>query len=187
MSLEVLAEVGVEAFTLREAARRAGVNHRAVYRHYADKTALLAAIAQEGYRALTLEMASAATTVARDVDAPREALLRIAEAYVDFARREPAQFFVIFGPRLNADGRFPSLETAAAAALQVVRGVLEQARPATTARARRDGAITLWASAHGFSTLVLLSRISLPEEHTRRYLRTVLSPVVDGILRSLES
>src|SRR5690349_16233121 len=36
-------------FTLREAARRVGVNHRAVYHHFADKRALLVAVAIDGW------------------------------------------------------------------------------------------------------------------------------------------
>ncbi len=50
---EVLAKEGVEALTLREVARRAGVTHAAPYRHFADKEALLAAVATEGFAALT--------------------------------------------------------------------------------------------------------------------------------------
>src|SRR5215467_776183 len=47
--LAILAEEGVQALTLRAAARRAGVSHNAPYRHFADKEALLAAIAEEGF------------------------------------------------------------------------------------------------------------------------------------------
>ena len=45
--LALLAEGGVAALTLRAAARRAGVTHAAPYRHFADKEALLAAVADE--------------------------------------------------------------------------------------------------------------------------------------------
>ena len=48
-SLKLIGEVGPEAFTLREVARALGVNHTAVYRHFEDKRALLAAIAEQGF------------------------------------------------------------------------------------------------------------------------------------------
>src|SRR5688572_10252488 len=41
---------GVEALTLREAGRRLGVSRTALYRHFADKSALLAAVAREGFQ-----------------------------------------------------------------------------------------------------------------------------------------
>lgn len=114
-SLEILSEVGAEALSLREAARRAGVNHRAVYRHYADKRALLAAIAEAGYRALRDDVQEAVDrSGAGETGAERArlALTSIAEAYVRFALREPARYQVMFGPRLNRDERFPELERA---------------------------------------------------------------------------
>src|SRR6478609_3597060 len=43
---------GTEALSLRKLARDAGVNHRAVYRHFPDKLALLARVAEEGWRLL---------------------------------------------------------------------------------------------------------------------------------------
>lgn len=45
--LRAIAEDGPDGFTLRDVARRAGVTAPAVYRHFADKDALLAAIAAE--------------------------------------------------------------------------------------------------------------------------------------------
>src|SRR5262245_1806188 len=47
----LIAERGADGFTLREAARLVGVDHAAAYRHFADKRALLAAIAEDGYAA----------------------------------------------------------------------------------------------------------------------------------------
>ena len=52
-SMAILAEEGAAALTLRKAARKAGVSHAAPYRHFADKDALLAAIAEEGFQRLS--------------------------------------------------------------------------------------------------------------------------------------
>ena len=48
--MEILSEQGIDALTLRETARRAGVSHSAPYRHFRNKEGLLAAIAAEGFR-----------------------------------------------------------------------------------------------------------------------------------------
>src|SRR5205085_11935081 len=51
-ALDILAEHGVPGLTLREVARRAGVSPMAPYRHFDSKDALLAAVAEEGFRRL---------------------------------------------------------------------------------------------------------------------------------------
>ena len=51
-ALELVQQHGPEGFTLREAARRAGVASAAPYRHFPSRRALLAAVAEEGYQRL---------------------------------------------------------------------------------------------------------------------------------------
>src|SRR6266404_3557169 len=51
-AIQLIAEVGPAAFTLREVARRAGVSHNAPYRHFPDREDLLAAVAAQGFREL---------------------------------------------------------------------------------------------------------------------------------------
>src|SRR5262249_52270729 len=80
-ALGMLAREGGTALTLREVARRAGVTHAAPYRHFTDKQALLAAVAEEGFRMLSSEMASSA----REATDPRQALQAIGTSYVRFA------------------------------------------------------------------------------------------------------
>lgn len=189
-SLAILSEVGADGLSLREAARRAGVNHRAVYRHYEDKQALLAAIAESGYRELgsDLQAAVAAVPAAAHAGArerARAVLLAIAEAYLRFARREPARFQLMFGPRLNEDGRFPGLEAAISGAVAVLARELKKAGPSLPPALRRDAGVTLWSTMHGLSSLMLARRIRLSEARTHSYVLKVVAPVVDGILEVL--
>ncbi len=186
VSVAILAETGADAFTLREAARRAGVSHRAVYRHYTDKRALLAAIAEGGYRALAADMEQAvATTHAEPTRTAGDALLAIAEAYLRFALREPARFQVMFGPRLNLDERFPSLEVAIKETVSVLSRELRAVGPDVTSAVRRDAGVSLWAAVHGLSSLVLSRRIRLRDTHIHSYVGTTMTPVIAGILQSL--
>ena len=50
---------GVERLTLREVGRQLGVSRTALYRHFADKSALLAAVAAEGFRTFRLSLQDA--------------------------------------------------------------------------------------------------------------------------------
>ncbi len=51
-ALRLIGERGPREFTLREVARCVGVTHTALYRHFPDKAALLAVVAEEGFRML---------------------------------------------------------------------------------------------------------------------------------------
>jgi AcrR family transcriptional regulator len=53
VATELLAEEGVHTLSLRKIAQKAGVSHNAPYMHFADKEAVLAAIAEEGFRLLS--------------------------------------------------------------------------------------------------------------------------------------
>jgi AcrR family transcriptional regulator len=186
-SLAILSKVGAEGLSLREAARRIGVNHRAVYRHYEDKRALLAAIAEGGYRELGSDMRAAIVAV-REAGADRRAtFLAIAEAYLRFAQREPARFQVMFGPRLNIDERFPSLEESIRVAVDVLRTELRSIGPQAPSRIRRDLGITLWSSIHGMTSLVLGGRIPLRDTQLKTYVANIIGPVVDTILTVLST
>jgi AcrR family transcriptional regulator len=94
-SLQAIAELGPEAFTLREAARRAGVSPAAPYRHFADKDALLAAVAAEAAARLQADVLAAQAVAPPD---PVSQFRALGIAYVRFAVAHPAHYRVINMP-----------------------------------------------------------------------------------------
>ena len=149
---ELIAERGVERFTLREVARRVGVTHVAAYRHYADRRALLAAVAEQGFHQLRRRLeASRRETPASLV--PR--LRGILTAYLRFCWDEPALTSVMFGPRLSRGGEFPRLEAAVMDSLGIIVHTIGELAPRQALRRRsaRDLGLALWTFVHGFSTL----------------------------------
>lgn len=99
-SLEAIADDGVEAFTMRDAARRAGVSPGAPYRHFGDRDDLLAAVAADCAERLGAAMdAAAATASPGDVLAVFRAS---GVAYVRFAVAHPAHFRVMNLPAVAA-------------------------------------------------------------------------------------
>ena len=176
---------GAEVFTLREAARVVGVDHAAVYRHFEDKRALLAAVAEEGFVALAARIRTMTATMPEANVLER--LRALGAAYVGFALENPAHYQVMLGPRLNEDGRFPTLETAIEGAvtllLEEVRrgrrlGILRNART-------RDMAMTVWTAAHGYASLALLGRIKHGDPgKVAAYLDVVVEPVLAGLRRA---
>jgi AcrR family transcriptional regulator len=182
-ALELVAQAQDDSFTLREAARRVGVNHRAVYHHFADKRALLVAVAIDGWRGLFERI--------RDVldDQPtgaslRQRLLAIGQTYVGYALDHPAHYRVMYGPRLNVDGRFPELEavlqeTMAFVSDELRRGIERGELPAS--RDLTQSMLTLWAAVHGVAHLVLERRIQVRAALVPLYVEVLLRPTVEGL------
>src|SRR3954453_11916463 len=89
----MVSERGAQARSLRELAREAGVSHGAPRRHFADRQALLNALAEEGFERLAHELQEAAETADGAFSARLEVLAR---AYVEFATRDAALLELMF-------------------------------------------------------------------------------------------
>ncbi len=158
---ELLAERGAAGFSLSELARRVGVSTAAPYRHFADRVAILDALADEGYGIFGEGLRAA---IAVD-DGSRAWLHRIGVAYLGFARDHPELFEIMFAdregrPALAGPPTFEPLVTAVAAAQR--EGVLPDDR--TVASLAR----TIWATLHGLAVLEArggLSKLGLGGTH----------------------
>ena len=96
---EVITEHGVEAVSLRGLARDLGVSHAAPGRHFADRQALLAELAKEGFRRSVQAMNAGAEAAGADPVARYRALGR---SYVRFAREQPSYFRALNHPEVRA-------------------------------------------------------------------------------------
>ena len=92
-TIVLIEEKGVDAVSVREAAKRAGVSPAAPFRHFANKTALMTAVAEQAMGRLT-EWVQAELASTGDID-PVEALRAIARGYLGWALANPTHFNVI--------------------------------------------------------------------------------------------
>jgi AcrR family transcriptional regulator len=144
-AMELLEEGGETALSLRAVARRAGVSPAAPYRHYADREALVSAVAVVGYRALAERLAAAHPSPTTP-----EELARVAIAYVQFAIERPALFRIMFGEPCDRDS---DERVAATAAVSLyVREIVRRSFPHADADAL---ATAIWALVHGLAFLHL--------------------------------
>ncbi|WP_280236133.1 TetR/AcrR family transcriptional regulator [Nocardia cyriacigeorgica] len=144
-AVELLEENGTAELSLRAAARRAGVSTAAPYRHFADRDALVSAVAAVGYRELAADLvaASAAPKTAED-------FTDIAVAYVRFALARPGLFRAMFAE--PCDPTSPERLAATTAIHEYVRTIVRQAFP----DADEEGMSTaLWSMVHGLAFLFL--------------------------------
>jgi len=149
-ALDLLAKDGVDTFSLRAVARRAGVSAMAPYRHYPDKEALLAAVAAQGFEGLrdVLRVADGAAPAG-------QALVAQAVAYVRYALENPALFRLMFGPERL--GTHPGLAAAGEAAYAVLAARVA-AEPVAGAD-REARVLGCWSLVHGLASLFLDGRI----------------------------
>jgi AcrR family transcriptional regulator len=154
--LELLSQNQLGRLSLREVARRAKVSHSAPYRHFADKTELLAGLAEEGYHRFADAMA-AGGAAAGD---PYSAMAAIGEAYVNFGLANAELFHLMFDGRLTLSD-YPGLLQASRRAYGVLVGAV-QALPHVAAMdpAQREAfAVFQWAYAHGLTHLILKKQL----------------------------
>lgn len=183
-AVTLISKKGPDAFTLREVAAAVGVSHGAAYRHYEDKMALLAAVAEDGYRALTAELAEALSV--RETD-PLKRVRALAGAYVFFGVERPAHYRVMWGSRLNEGGRFPALEAAIEETFAIVHGEMVRGQEAGVFRAQpaaRELAFGMWVAAHGYIELVARRRLKVKSPRVAvDYFGTLFETYLDGLVR----
>jgi AcrR family transcriptional regulator len=154
-AMELLEESGETALSLRAVARRAGVSSAAPYRHYADREALVSAVAAVGYRELAQRLAAAHPSPSTP-----EQLASVAVAYVQFALERPALFRIMFGEPCDRDN--DERVAATAAVSQYVRSIVERTFP------QADGdalATAIWALVHGLAFLHLDGKLDTSTPH----------------------
>lgn len=148
-ALELVREKGTRGFTLSEAARRAGVSSGAPYRHFADRDAVLDALAGEGLTQLHEVLRTTAEGTNGTVEQEVVALVR---AYVRFALEQPARYEVVFGPgraRDEGDNEIPgSFGVLVAAVSAGVEAGEITGKP-------HELAASIWSLTHGVCELTL--------------------------------
>ncbi|WP_424810776.1 TetR/AcrR family transcriptional regulator [Roseococcus sp. YIM B11640] len=155
---ETLLDAGGDgAVSLREAARMAGVSATAAYRHFADKDALLAALAVRGFRAFGQALGEAAAGTKGNP------LYAQGRAYVRFALARPGRFRLMFGPLLARAEAHPELRDTSHHAFDALLAVAGD----------RDEALRRWAMVHGLAHLLLDGAIQ--EENVDALLERVIS------------
>ncbi|MEY2667960.1 MAG: hypothetical protein RJA59_598 [Pseudomonadota bacterium] len=159
-ALRLVTERGPEGFSLREAARDVGVSPGAAYRHFADKNALITALAADGHGRLATHMERALGKVPGAAGAPAHAIgafAAIGEAYVEFAVRHPAHFRVMFGPCIGEEGFCPGLSPSGRDAFQILVDTLDELAAAQVipAAARPGAELVAWSMVHGLAALTV--------------------------------
>lgn len=173
---EELAENGVEGFTLRSCARRAGVSHAAPAHHFGDVTGLLTAVAVDAFHRLA---ASIDSQVGKAEAGTIEHPIAVALGYVLFAIEDPAAFKLMFRVE-RLDTRRPDYRAAAGAAFastaEAVGAYFRSTNPMGDPVIIRR-VIGLWSLSQGVAGLLISGQLG-PIEQSEQIARALLPDMV---------
>ncbi len=157
-AIKIIGQGGVEALTLRDAAKRLGVSRTALYRHFKDKPALLARVALEGFRLFRQTLQSAVDLARTNGQDPME---EMGVAYVGFAMANHSHFKTMFSGAVQKCEDYPELSVEADGAF----AVLVDAIAAEQKAGRIVGgdpvpiAVVIWGGVHGLATLAMAGHL----------------------------
>jgi AcrR family transcriptional regulator len=162
-ALAMLEQVGPEELSLRAVAAAAGVSRAAPYAHFADKNALVAAVAQVGFERLAAEMLRGGGGGGADAETR---FLAVGRGYVRFALGNPNLFKLMFSAQLDPLRDRAEVDRGSRGTYELFRTslaafVAERAPHLVDSQSIRTMA---WSIVHGLSLLLVERRLPVPGE-----------------------
>jgi AcrR family transcriptional regulator len=158
-AIKTISEQGIEGLTLRDIGSQLGVSRTAIYRHFADKSALLARVALEGFRifrrALRLAVDKARIAGADPIE-------EMGVAYIAFAQANQSHYQTMFSGECGSWHLHPELVSEAEGAFDVLLSTIKEEQAAARISAAHDPtklADIIWAGVHGLATLGLVGQL----------------------------
>ena len=185
----VLAERGLQGFTLRECARRAEVSHAAPKHHFGDVRGLLTALAARGFSALLAELQISLGAAEGSLPAEFEATAR---AYAAYAEARPEHFRIMFRCDL-LDMEDEALRDAMAATYTELTNVIRRQRgeaeidaaqmPQMESAELLNDILIGWCFIHGYAHLQLEQQLGLVPENARDSVRDRAAVRLSDLIR----
>jgi AcrR family transcriptional regulator len=149
---------GWDAVTTRRLAERVEYSQPVLYSHFAGMSAIMAAVALEGFAEVAEAMSADRTPAEPTKDvSPAERLAHVAAAYVDFGARRPALYDAMFSRAVELEFAQESTPEAMRAGFAALR---ETVRPFARDDAELDALTEVfWSSLHGLVTLAATGRL----------------------------
>lgn len=177
----LLEREGAPAVSMRRVAEATSISAMAIYRHFPSRNALLHRVADDVFAELATEWDRAK----KPAD-PEKRLLRLVDGYLDYALAHPHLFDYAYSVRRDDARRFPEdfRGRRSPTMNRVADAIAEGMR---LGRFREDDvwdvAMAVTAQAHGLICLYRAGRFSYGEARFRRFYRSSLGRLLDGIRR----
>lgn len=174
---DILVAEGLHAVSLRRVASALGVTAPALYAHVEDKRDLLQGIAEQEFEQMIDRFHAISATD------PVERIRQQSQAYVGYARENPALFkaMFLFRPELTAEPRGEQVPLATKAFEVAAEPVREAVRRGLFPGAdERMAALTVWTAVHGVA-ITILSGPRFPDHEEQALADSVIDTVIAGL------
>jgi len=148
-AMSIIGELGLQALSLRDVARRLGVSPWAPYKHFPTRDHLIAEIVSRAYA----DFASQLDKHKRSGD-PLSELANLGRAYIDYAREHPLRYKLMFGTPLPNPAEHPQMMEKARHAFEILRTIIARL-PGDRTPAQADlDALFAWSAVHGLASIL---------------------------------
>ena len=178
-AVRTIGRSGAAGLTLRSAGERLGVSRTALYRHFSDKGALLAAVASEGFQRFTRDLQRAWEEGGPNLDG----FNRMGRAYVGFALENPSHYRVMFGEFRELCTKDPELQQVAYRSFEVLLNAIVTLQRAGVMRVD-DPVMTgnyIWATMHGIAALAINGLFGTTREAVDPIVRHAIERLNDAL------
>jgi AcrR family transcriptional regulator len=178
-AVRTIRDRGIEAFTLREVGASLRVSRTALYRHFSDKHALLAAVATEGFRTFRQALQAGWDGAGRG----HAGFLAMGRAYIRFALDNPSHYQVMFGGYVGDDACHAELRNEGEAAFRVLVDAIVELQHARLVGPDDPMGVALfvWASTHGAAMLLVTGQLARAPQSPDAVAEAIIARVWDGI------
>jgi AcrR family transcriptional regulator len=178
-AMRTIQKNGVQALSLRAVGEELGVSRSALYRHFTDKAALLAAVAREGFRTLRLELLAAW----EGGNKGRAGFDAMGHAYVRFAIQNPWHYRMMFGGSAGPTAPDPRVAEEDTDAFQVLVDALVEQQRLGLVRKDEPQALAqfIWSLVHGIAMLALDGPLQRKQADVEALTRYAIERVHTGI------
>jgi AcrR family transcriptional regulator len=179
-AIAIARKSGAHSLSLREVARRAGVSHMAPYRHFKDKEALLAAIAERGFNRLSGKMSA----VAKPGLSFPEVFEQMGHAYVQFVLDSPDTARIMFGGFIGEMDEHTACHEAGMSAFGQLLQLIRTGQDLGYFDKKHDveamGAM-IWSQVHGFAMLLAENQFDITSIAARDTFREQINSMVTSV------
>ena len=148
-ALAIIAKDGINALSLRDVARRLGVSHQAPYKHFPSREHILAEVVGRAFTGFAAHLEKRTRS-----DDPYVDLGYLGRSYLDYARKHPLHYQLMFGTPLPDPARHPEMMVKAEHAFATLRTAIEKL-PRRSSRADNElDALFAWSVVHGLASIL---------------------------------
>ena len=172
---------GADALSLRGLAKKANVSQTAPYRHFATKQELLACIAEEGFKNLTMDLLK---ILDGEFNSERERHIASGRTYIEFGLNNLNTYNLMFSDNIKDFSEFSGLEEAAETCFQTLKQIITKVFNLNDEQTELKG-MQMWAMSHGL-VMILHKRKSIPDKARESGSSTAIK-VMDRVNEDLDA